>query len=399
MNKSDPQVPASVIEIVKAVREKGDEALRLYTKNFDGFEPEQFRVPQASIKKAWSKIDRGVIPAMKTAASNIRRFHKMQMENIRGFVFKNSGYTITHRYIPVDSAGVYIPAGQSPLFSTVFMAVIPAVTAGVRRICVVSPPRSAGEINPYVLVAADMCGINELYRIGGAQAIAALAYGTKSVPRVDKITGPGNIYPTMAKKQVFGAVGIDAISGPSEITVLADDSANPDFIALDLLAQAEHVNGHSLLVTTSRVMMKKVRESLKKLGRNAKYSVTAVLAGSLQEAAEIVNYKAPEHLSVAMKKPETAIRMIRHAPAIFSGNDTPVAFGDYMAGANHILPTNATARFFSGLSVLDYLRHTHVVKCGRQAMKRFGPMAEKMASVEMLPAHAASMAARRNTKK
>ncbi|MGD0566260.1 MAG: histidinol dehydrogenase, partial [Candidatus Goldiibacteriota bacterium] len=283
------------------------------------------------------------------------------------------------------------PGGQAPLFSTVLMAGIPARVAGVKRIVVISPPRFNGDVNPYILVAADMLGITELYRIGGAQAVAALALGTKTIQKVDKIVGPGNIYSTSAKKQLFGRIGIESINGPSEVTIVADDTANPEFVKYDLLAQAEHVNGHALLITNSKKFLAIMGEKLKDI----KYDITAVLTSNLDEAAKLVNYKAPEHLTVALKKSAEFISRVRNCPAIFEGNYTPVAFGDYMAGSNHILPTNGTARFFSGLSVLDFLKHTHIVKASREAMDKFGPDAETLAEIETLLNHKKSIMARR----
>jgi histidinol dehydrogenase len=398
MNKTDLNPSRAIIGVIEDVRLHGDAAVIKYTKKFDNCDLHELKVPAAAVKKAYTLIDASLIPAMRIAISNIKRFHSMQRKNIRDYVFRNAGYKITQKYMPLESAGIYIPGGQSPLFSTVLMAGIPAKIAGVEKICIISPPRSAGEVNPYVLAAADMIGIKDIYRAGGAQAIAALAFGTKSIPRVDKITGPGNIYSTMAKKYVFGATGIDALNGPSEITIIADDSANPDFIAHDLLAQAEHVNGHSLLITDSSALACRVEKSLKNMGKNTKVNVAAVIVRSMAEAVMMANYKAPEHLSVMTRNSAKIIKMIKHAPAIFAGNYSPVAFGDYIAGANHILPTNGTARFFSGLSVLDYLKHTHIVEVTPAGIKKFGPAAEKMALVEMLRHHAASIAARRKKK-
>lgn len=399
MNKTDLSVTPAIAAVIEDVRSHGDAAVMKYTKKFDNAAPDGLKVPHTAVKKAYTQVDAGLIPSLRSAIANITKFHALQRKNIRDFVFRNTGYKITQKYLPVESAGIYIPGGQSPLFSTVLMAGIPAVIAGVKRICIVSPPRSGGEVNPYVLVAADMIGISEIYRAGGAQAVAALAYGTKTIPKVDKITGPGNIYSTMAKKYVFGAAGIDALNGPSEITIIADSSANPDFIAHDLLAQAEHVNGHSLLITDSAALSAKTEKAIKAIGKNTKVNVAVIITGSMDEAVNLANYKAPEHLSVMAKNAAKIIKKIKNAPAIFSGNYAPVAFGDYIAGANHILPTNGTARFFSGLSVLDYLKHTHIVEGTPAGIKKFGPAAEKMALVEMLENHSGSIAARRKKAK
>jgi histidinol dehydrogenase len=391
MNRFDLDAGAGVTGIIRDVAENGDAAVKKYTLKFDGVRLSSLKVPEQNIKKAWARVDARLFKPMLKAARNIEKFHAMQMKNIKGFVFRNRGYTIEHKYIPVDSAALYIPGGQAPLFSTVLMAGIPARVAGVKRIALVSPPRFNGDVNPYIMVAADMLGINEIYRIGGAQAVAALSLGTKTIGKVDKIVGPGNIYSTMAKKYLFGKIGIESINGPSEVTIVADDSANPEFVKYDLLAQAEHVNGHALLITSSKKFLSAMEEKLKGI----KYDITAVLTRDLDEALRLVNYKAPEHLTVAVKNSAAFISRVRNCPAIFEGNYTPVAFGDYMAGSNHILPTNGTARFFSGLSVLDFLKHTHIVKATREAMDNFGPDAEMLAEIETLLNHKKSMMARR----
>jgi histidinol dehydrogenase len=332
---------------------------------------------------------------MRQAIKNIEGYHKLQKKNLKDFIYMNYGYKIIQKYLPVESAGIYIPGGQAPLFSTVFMAAIPAKAAGVKKIVLVSPPRYKGEINPYILVAADLIGINDIYRIGGAQAIAALAYGTESIPKVDKIAGPGNIYSTMAKKYLFGTTGIDCINGPSEITIIADETANPDYVFYDLLAQAEHSNGHSLLITTSEQLAQKIENKLKENFKKIDIDIMIIYVKNIKDAIKIANYKAPEHLLIIARETNKILTNIKNAPAIFIGNDTPVAFGDYIAGANHILPTNGTSRFFSALSVLDFLKHTHIIRCSRKALKRFGPSAELMAGTEQLFNHCKSLEIRR----
>ena len=273
------------------------------------------------------------------------------------------------------------------------MAGIPAKIAGVKRIVVISPPRYNGDVGPYVLVAADMLGIKEIYRVGGAQGIAALACGTKSIDKVDKIVGPGNIYSTMAKKYLFGKIGIDSLNGPSEVTIIADKNANPMFITYDLLAQAEHVNGQGLLITDSEAIANKVEAELKK--SLLKLNITIIVVKNMSEAILLANYKAPEHLTVMVKKSSELIKKINNASAIFEGDYTPVAFGDYMAGANHILPTNGTAKYFSGLSVLDFLKHTHIVKATKKGMELHGKDAEMLAEIETLVNHKQSIQVRR----
>jgi histidinol dehydrogenase len=398
MNKTELEASAAVKNIIEDVKRNGDKAVLKYTEKFDGFLPRGLKVPASVIKKAYSGIDKRTLSAMKTAMRNIRQFHALQRKNIRDYVYRNRGYRITQKFVPVDSAGIYIPGGQAPLVSTVFMAGIPAVIAGVKKIALVSPPRAKGEVNPYILAAADMIGIKNIYRAGGAQAIAALAFGTGSIPKVDKVTGPGNIYSTMAKKYLFGTIGIDSLNGPSEITIIADDTANPEFIAYDLLAQAEHVNGHAFLITNSAKLADKVKKELENKGKNTDINAAVIIVKSLKDAVELANYKAPEHLLVIAAKAKEIIKKITNAPAIFSGNYSPVAFGDYVAGANHILPTNGTARFFSALSVLDYMKHTHIVEATAAGIRNFGPAAEKLAEIEQLTNHRLSIAARRQKK-
>jgi histidinol dehydrogenase len=395
LNSFNLAVDKNVVAIIKDVEKKGDAALRKYERIYDKARIKTFRVPEKDIKKAYKKIDKSVLPAIRCAAANIRAYHAMQRKNIKDFTYRNDGYKITQKYLPVGSAGIYIPGGHSPLFSTVLMAGIPALEAGVKRICITTPPTWHGDVSPYVLVAADMIGIKEIYRVGGTMAIAALALGTHSVPKVDKIAGPGNIYSTMAKKHLFGRVGIDALNGPSEITVIADDSADTEFVFYDLLAQAEHVNGHSLLITTSDKLALKIANMLKSKEKRMVINVTIIKVKNLADAVRLANYKGPEHLLVVVKNPDAVISKITTSPAIFSGNYTPVAFGDYIAGSNHILPTNGTSRFFSGLSVLDFLKHTHIVECTKKGIEMFGPHVEKMAEKEKLMNHRLNVTIRR----
>jgi len=395
INKTEISVPQNIIKIINDVKKNKDRAIKKYEKQFDNVELKELKVPVSKIREAYDLIDKNVLLSMRIAMKNIEKYHKLQKKNIRNFIFKNFGYTITQKYIPIESAGIYIPGGQAPLFSTVFMAAVPAKIAGVKNIVIVSPPRYNGEINPYILVAADILGIKDIYRAGGAQAIAALAFGTETIPKVDKIAGPGNIYSTLAKKYVFGISGIDCINGPSEITIIADDTANVDFIFYDLLAQAEHSNGHSLLITTSKQVAFSIEKKLKEKFEQREINIMIIYVKKIDEAIFLANYKAPEHLLVITKDNKKILNKIKNAPAIFIGNYTPVAFGDYIAGANHILPTNGTARFFSGLSVLDFLKHTHIIDCSKPAIDKFGPYAEMMAKTEKLYNHSKSMAIRR----
>lgn len=393
MNNLNLETTPAIVSIIKDVEKNGDKAVNKYTKKFDEAVVKTLRVPTETIKASYSKVNPKIFAPIKKAINNIKKFHTMQRNNIKDFVFDNMGYTIQQKYKPFDSVGIYIPGGQAPLFSTMLMAGIPAKIAGIKRIVVISPPRYNGDVGPYVLVAADMLGINEIYRVGGAQGIAALAYGTKSIKKVDKIVGPGNIYSTMAKKYLFGKIGIDSLNGPSEVTIIADKTANYKFITYDLLAQAEHINGHGLLITDSEEIAEKVEVELKKA--SIKFDITIVIVKNMTEAIVLANYKAPEHLTVMAKNSSELIKKITNASAIFEGNYTPVAFGDYMAGANHILPTNGTARFFSGLSVLDFLKHTHIVKATKKGINLHGKDAEILAEIETLANHKQSIQARR----
>jgi histidinol dehydrogenase len=393
LNDFNVAISKDVINIINDIKQNGDRAIIKYEKLYDGVDLKEIKVNKKEIKNAYKKVDKNVLKAINLAIKNIRDFHKLQLKNLKGFIYKNNSYKIIQKYVPVDSAGIYIPGGQAPLFSTVIMAVIPAKVAGVKRIIITSPPKSNGSINPYILVAADMLGVSEIYKIGGPMAIAAMTFGTKTVPRVDKIAGPGNIYSTMAKKYVYGMVGIDALNGPSEITVFADESANPLFIAYDLLAQAEHINGHSLLITTSKKLSDEIFRLL--IDKNIKSDIMLVIVKNVNQAIEIINKKGPEHLEIISKNIDKILKNIKNAPAIFTGNFSPVAFGDYMAGANHILPTNGTSRFSSALSVFDFLKHTHIVNCSKETLKKFGGFVEKMAETEGLTAHAKSIEIRR----
>jgi len=395
INHVDLTISPNIISVVEDIKKNGDRALLKYTIMFDKAAVKGFKVPLSVIKAAYLKIDQRVLPSIKKTIKNITTFHLKQKQSIKNYVYQNTGYKIRQKYIPLESAGIYIPGGQAPLFSTVLMAGIPAKVAGVKNIAIASPPRYEGEVNPYILVAADMIGIHDIYRMGGAQAIAAFAFGTESVPKVGKVVGPGNIYSTMAKKYLFGAIDIDSISGPSEITIIADETANERFMIYDLLAQAEHVNGHALLLTVSKKLADDVEKGVKKSFKNKSFDVTIVTVKNMDEAIKISNYKAPEHLLVVAKNKEKILSKITNAGAIFAGNYSAVAFGDYIAGANHILPTNGTAKFFSALSVHEFIKHTHIVECTPVAIKTFGKDVEIMAGFEKLEYHRNSIRVRR----
>jgi len=291
-------------------------------------------------------------------------------------------------YIPLDTVGVYIPAGTAPLVSSVYMTVLPAKIAGVKKIVLISPPDKLGHINPHILVVADLLKVDEIYRAGGAQGIAALAFGTKTIPRVDKIVGPGNIYVSEAKRQVYGVVDIDMIAGPTELVIIANRYSEPKFILADLKAQGEHSGGLSILVTNSKALAKEVKTHL---DGNGGY---IVLTKNLEQAVEVTNKIAPEHLEILVNNPQRLARKIKNAGAIFLGPYSPTAVGDYIAGPSHVLPTAGTARFFSGLSVCDFIKSTHTISYSKKALEKIREPLEKIASIEGLENHIESVRAR-----
>jgi histidinol dehydrogenase len=400
-----PELGAAVAEIIARVRAEGDAALLDYTNRFDRVElsAETLRVSPDEIQTALACTPKPLREALALAARRIETFHHMQLP--RDFEFTDdAGATCGMRWTPIDAAGLYVPGGKASYPSSVLMNAIPARVAGVRRLamCVPAP---AGELNPLVLAAASIAGVKEVYRVGGAQAIAALAYGTETIRPVDRITGPGNAYVAEAKRQVYGKVGIDAIAGPSEVLILADDSANPRHVALDLLAQAEHdEDAQSILITDSGALASAVAgavdELLPSLPRAAIASASLTNNGAIilvrnwEEAVDLANRIAPEHLQLMLAEPDKLFGQIRHAGAIFLGRSTPEAMGDYVAGPNHVLPTSGTARFASGLSVYDFMKRTTYLAVPPRALAVIGPAAVALAEAEGLSAHARSVAAR-----
>jgi histidinol dehydrogenase len=394
-------VEDTVAKILKAVRLRGDQALFQYTRQFDHFtlNKNNLQVSTQEIKKAYTQVDPENLKALKLAAERIHDFH--HRIRLKSWVFKKEGVTLGQRVTPLERVGIYVPGGKATYPSTVLMNAIPACVAGVDEIIMVTPfPR--GEVNPYVLVAADLAGVNRIYKMGGAQAVAALAYGTQSIPRVDKIVGPGNIYVATAKRQVFGQVDIDMIAGPSEVVVVSDGKVNPDWVAADLLSQAEHdEKASSVLLTWNKSFLKRVDQSIQKLLKNlpraaiAKRSLAAhgalILTKNSNEAADLVNAIAPEHLELAVQNPKSLLAKIRNAGAIFLGPKTTESFGDYLAGPNHVLPTSGTARFSSPLSTLDFLKFSSVIECGTEAIRKLGPAVVRLAELEGLTAHALAM--------
>ncbi len=392
------EVAALVTEIIEQVRKQGDPTVLAYTEKYDKVKLtlENIKVTPGEIRDAYANVDTKKVDALKLAAQNIRSFHEKQ--KITSWVSQEAdGVILGQLARPIRSAGVYVPGGKACYPSSVLMNVIPAKVAGVEQLVMCSP-LSGGVLNPYILVAADIAGVSEIYKIGGAQAIAAMAYGTATIPQVDKIVGPGNIYVATAKRQVFGQVDIDMIAGPSEILIIADESADPEFVASDLLSQAEHDElASSILITTSRALADSVNAAVERqlahLSRKdiARKSIdqfgVIVIAGSLQAAAEVSNSIAPEHLELAVEKPFELLGLIRNAGAIFLGHYTPESIGDYIAGPNHVLPTGGTARFFSPLSTDSFMKKSSLIFYTQAGLNRVGGAVVQIAEVEGLEAH------------
>jgi histidinol dehydrogenase len=389
---------AVVKKIISEIRSAGDEALRAYTEKFDRVTLESFIVTENEINEAYGQVDSEFISIVREAAENIRSFHEKQLRP-SWMTTEENGSILGQKITPLDSVGVYVPGGTAAYPSSVLMNVIPAKVAGVKRIVMVSPPDSNGKLPAAVLVAAKEAGVEEIYKVGGAQAIGALAYGTESITPVDKITGPGNIYVALAKREVFGDVDIDMIAGPSEIAIIADDSARADEVAADLLSQAEHdPRACSVLVTPSMVLAEAVAVEVEKqlalLPRKdiasrsiADFGVIYVTS-SIEEAVETVNQLAPEHLEILTENGMELLGKIRHAGAIFIGRYSSEPVGDYFAGPNHVLPTNGTARFSSPLNVDDFQKKSSVIIYSEKALKDNGEKIAKFARMEGLEAHA-----------
>jgi histidinol dehydrogenase len=389
---------AVVKKIISEIRSAGDEALRAFTEKFDRVTLESFIVTENEINEAYGQVDSEFISIVREAAENIRSFHEKQLRP-SWMTTEENGSILGQKITPLDSVGVYVPGGTAAYPSSVLMNVIPAKVAGVKRIVMVSPPDSNGKLPAAVLVAAKEAGVEEIYKVGGAQAIGALAYGTESITPVDKITGPGNIYVALAKREVFGDVDIDMIAGPSEIAIIADDSARADEVAADLLSQAEHdPRACSVLVTPSMVLAEAVAVEVEKqlalLPRKdiasrsiADFGVIYVTS-SIEEAVETVNQLAPEHLEILTENGMELLGKIRHAGAIFIGRYSSEPVGDYFAGPNHVLPTNGTARFSSPLNVDDFQKKSSVIIYSEKALKDNGEKIAKFARMEGLEAHA-----------
>ena len=400
------QYESAVAEIIETVKKGGDEALFSYTEKFDHckMDAAHIRVIREEIDEAYQKVDADFVEVMKKSAANIRAFHEKQLRN-SWFDPKPDGTILGMKILPIAVAGVYVPGGKAAYPSSVLMNVLPAKVAGVERIIMTTPPGADGKVNPGTLVAAHIAGVDEIYKVGGAQAIAAMAFGTQSIPKVDKITGPGNIFVALAKKACFGYVSIDSIAGPSEILVIADETANPRYVAADLLSQAEHDElASAILITTSKTLADQVsvevdrfvanlsrREIIEKSLNNYGY---ILLVDSLDEAADTANEIASEHLEILTKDPFAMMTKIRNAGAIFLGEYSSEPLGDYFAGPNHVLPTNGTARFFSPLNVDDFLKKTSIISYSRPALEKIHQDIECFAENEGLTAHANSIRVR-----
>ncbi len=399
-NMPTVNVEEKVAEILRNVRERGDEALREYTEKYDHAKPESLTVTPAEMQEALQAVDPDFMRILERAAENIRKFHSRQVRN--SFLINDEdGIVMGQKVIPVDRAGLYVPGGTAAYPSTVLMDVIPAKIAGVKEVIVTTPPGADGKINPVILAAAKTAGADRIVKAGGAQAIAALAYGTESVPKVDKIVGPGNAFVAEAKRQVYGMVAIDMIAGPSEILVVADRKSNPAYLAADLLSQAEHDKvASAVLVTDSQELAERVRDEIERqlplLERCAiaRESVDnngkIIVAEDLRAAIEIANEIAPEHLELCVDNPFDYLDSIRHAGSVFLGRNCPEALGDYLAGPNHTLPTQGTAKFSSPLSVDDFVKKTQYTYYTKEALARVAQDVAAFARKEGLTGHARS---------
>ncbi|MBR6665001.1 MAG: histidinol dehydrogenase [Lachnospiraceae bacterium] len=400
------QYESTVNEIIENVKANKDKAVFEYTKKFDKFDlsAENIKVTREEIDEAYTKMDAKLVEVIRKAAENIKVFHMKQLRN-SWFDAKEDGTILGMKITPIEKAGVYVPGGKAAYPSSVLMNVIPAKVAGVKEIIMTTPPGADGKVNPGTLVAADIAGVDTIYKVGGAQAIAALAYGTESIPKVDKITGPGNIFVALAKKAVYGYVSIDSIAGPSEILVLADETANPRYVAADMLSQAEHDElASAILITTSKELAEKVSSEVDKF--TAELSRTEIiqksldnygyilLAESMEQAIDTTNEIASEHLEILTKNPFDVMTKIRNAGAIFLGEYSSEPLGDYFAGPNHILPTNGTAKFFSPVNVDDFIKKSSIISYSREALEKLHKDIELFAESEGLTAHANSIKVR-----
>lgn len=395
-----------VQRIIRKVREKKDKAVKELTLKFDGVKVKRMRITENEIKKSYDLVKEDLILSIKRAVKNLKKFSEMQIDSYKNFEFEiNPGVIVGQKVIPIQRAGIYVPGGRYPLISSLIMGAVPARVAGVSELMVCSPPCYNGSVHPGILAAADICGVNEIYKIGGVQAVAAMAYGTQSIRRVGKIVGPGNRYVTAAKKVVFGQVGIDFIAGPTETLIIADKNADPSFVAADLIAQAEHdEDAEPILVTDSEEwadqVIKEIEKGLEKLKNPevAEISLnnkgTIVIVENWDEAIELANQKAPEHLHLNLDRAEDLIHKLTNYGSIFIGPLSPVALADYSSGLNHILPTNRASKYTGGLSVRDYLKIQTLLKTNKQGLQEIGPAAMNLAEAEGLEGHKNSLSIR-----
>lgn len=396
---------SSVNEIINNVRENRDKAIFDYTKKFDkaDIDASNIRVTKEEIQEAYDKVDENLLAVIKKSLVNIKKYHEKQLQN--SWFTSEDGIILGQKVTALEKAGVYVPGGKAVYPSSVLMNVLPAKVAGVDKIVMCTPPGADGKVYPSTLVAANEAGVDEIYKVGGAQAIAAMAFGTESVPKVDKIVGPGNIFVALAKKAVFGYVSIDSIAGPSEILVLADETANPRYVAADLLSQAEHDEmASAILITTSKELAEKVSDEVegfvKVLSRKEIIQKSLdnygyiLVADNMDDAIDAVNEIASEHMEIVTKDPFTVMTRIRNAGAIFIGEYSSEPLGDYFAGPNHVLPTNGTAKFFSALSVDDFIKKSSIISYSREALEKVHTDIEQFAQCEQLTAHANSIKVR-----
>ncbi|HUI09566.1 MAG TPA: histidinol dehydrogenase [Bacteroidota bacterium] len=403
--ETDPSVEARVREIVESVRKEGDEALTTLTRQYDCrfIDSVGLRVSAREIKHAYGAVSRAFLASLRVASAQVARFHRRQVP--RSWVLRRNGLRLVQHFTPLERVGIYVPGGKAAYPSTVVMNAVPARIAGVPQIVLASPARDDGRLPAEVLVAASESGITEIYRMGGAQAIAALAYGTESIRAVDKITGPGNAYVAAAKRMVFGAVGIDMIAGPTEVVVVADRSARADYVAADLLAQAEHDEMASpICIVASQAQGEAVMQEVETQVAGAERAGIArkafdaqglvIIAPKRKDAADIVNMIAPEHVELLVRDPRSYARLIRNAGSVFLGRWSTEAFGDYAAGPNHTLPTSGSARFSSPLGVMDFVKFSNLIEVSRPAFRRLAPHVMELARSEGLQGHERSVAIR-----
>jgi len=381
------RVSESVRKIVDNVRSYGDDAVIKYTRKFDHVKlaVKDLKVTECETSGAYQDISPEFVSTLKVILNNINKFYSKQIK--KSWKIKDEdGVMLGEKITPLDTVGVYVPSGTVPLVSSVYMTVIPAKMAGVKKIVLVTPPNSYKSVDPHILVVANLLKVDEIYKVGGAQAIAALALGTKTIPRVDKIVGPGNAYVTEAKRQVFGYCGIDMLAGPTEVAIIANQMSNVSFIKADLEAQSEHFMGLSILITNSKSMARKFKDT------DIKGYI--VLVRNMDEAADVANRLAVEHLEIVTSDPKKIAAKINNAGAIFLGPYTPVAVGDYVAGPSHVLPTGGSARFFSGLSLSDFYKSSHIISYTRRALEKIREPLEKVAGIERLSKHMDSVKVR-----